>query len=138
MATEKTHGRLHRPIFRLSAAPDPDAVLVQRWAQIARDVDPRLLAGQDWPRLAVALTRADAAGYNVAEGLPRLAAEAALPEHRPGAEMYWRLLDDCRAAAPPHVRRQAREPAYVPEHIRRQHEPPPGSRPDPDRSGPDR
>jgi len=38
-------------------------------------------ACQDWPRLAVALTRAHAAGYNVAEGLPRLAAEAALPEH---------------------------------------------------------
>jgi len=118
--------------------PDPDAALLQRWAQIARDIDPRLPAGQDWPRLAVALTRAHTAGYNVAEGLPRLAAEAALPEHRPGAEMYWRLLDDCHAAAPPHVQRQAPKPAYVPEHARRQHEPPPGSRPNRDRTGPDR
>ncbi|MGI9093194.1 MAG: hypothetical protein ACR2FF_07095, partial [Mycobacteriales bacterium] len=94
--------------------PDPDAALVQRWAQLARDIDPRLPAGQDWPRLAVALTRAHAAGYHVAEGLPRLAAQAALPEHRPGAEMYWRLLDDWHAAAPPHVQRQAAEPGVRP------------------------
>jgi len=110
-----------------------------RWATLARTVDPRLPAGEDWPLLADALNRAHAAGYDVATELPQLAAQTPLPEHRPAAEMYWRLVDDCPAAAPPHVRRQAPEPTYAPEHIRHPHEPPPSHRHQRDRSpGPDR
>ncbi|GAA4300278.1 hypothetical protein E9549_04650 [Blastococcus sp. MG754426] len=69
------------------------------WEAVARRIDPRLLDGPDWWPLSAALTRAAAAGYDVAAGLPGLAA-APLPDRHPARELHWRLLDDCPAALP--------------------------------------
>jgi len=72
---------------------------VWTWAEVAAAVDPRLAAGPDWAPLAVALARADAAGYHIAARLPELAAAAPLPRRHPARELHWRLLADCQAAA---------------------------------------
>ena len=54
----------------------------------------------NWPPLAAALSRAHAAGYDVAARLPELAATAPLPDRHPARELHWRLLDDCPDALP--------------------------------------
>jgi len=69
------------------------------WTDLAERLDPRLTAGADWWPLAAALTRADAAGYDVVARLPALAAAAALPARHPARELHFRLLDDCAPAA---------------------------------------
>ena len=107
----------------------------ERWTELAAAVDPRLSTGAEWPRLAAALDRAAAASYDVPANLPRLAAEEPLPQHRPAAELYWRLLDDCPAAAAPQVSRYIAATAHVPEHVRRPPGPP--SSVNADRRGPE-
>jgi hypothetical protein len=70
------------------------------WRVIAEQLDRGLTHGQDWPPLALALTRAKAAGYDVAARLPALAGASPLPERHAARELHWRLLVDCPAAAP--------------------------------------
>jgi hypothetical protein len=53
----------------------------------------------EWPDLAYAIDRAHAAGYDVAEQLPRLAAEKPLSPTRPARELRCRLIDAIPAAA---------------------------------------
>jgi len=65
------------------------------WADLADRLDPRLTAGPDWWPLAAALTRADAAGYDVPARLPTLATTPVLPARHPARELHFRLLDDC-------------------------------------------
>jgi len=69
------------------------------WADLADQLDPQLTAGADWLPLAAALTRADAAGYDVLHRLPVLAAAGPLPARHPARELHFRLLDDCAHAA---------------------------------------
>lgn len=77
---------------------DVDPVLAV-WTDLAHALDPRLTAGPDWLPLAAALTRADAAGYDVLDRLPVLAAAGPLPARHPARELHFRLLDDCAHAA---------------------------------------
>jgi hypothetical protein len=74
--------------------PPPDPT----WRTTVERIDTRLLRGPDWPPLAAALARAAAAGYDVANRLPTLAASPPLPDRHPARELHWRLLDDCPAA----------------------------------------
>ena len=50
------------------------------------------------PALAVAMTRAAAAGYDVATHLSQLARTPPLPRRHAARELHWRLLDACPAA----------------------------------------
>jgi len=69
------------------------------WVDLADQLNPELTAGPDWLPLAAALTRAAAAGYDVRDRLPVLAAGGPLPARHPARELHFRLLDDCAHAA---------------------------------------
>jgi len=82
----------------------------QRWRDVGFALDPRLVAGRDWPRLAVTLELASRTGYNVQEHLPRLAALQPLPDEQPASALRSRLLREvpqARTTATPQVRRAA-------------------------------
>jgi len=81
-----------------------------RWRNVGLALDPRLVAGRDWPRLAVTLELASRTGYNVQEHLPRLAAVEPLPDEQPSSALRSRLLREvpqARTTATPQVRRAA-------------------------------
>jgi len=81
-----------------------------RWHDVGLALDPRLVAGRDWPRLAVTLELASRTGYNVQEHLPRLAAVEPLPDEQPASALRSRLLREvpqARTTATPQVRRAA-------------------------------
>ncbi|MDP9369614.1 MAG: hypothetical protein M3Q03_15275, partial [Chloroflexota bacterium] len=87
---------------RPAPAPAPAPVsAVERWTALAQAIDSRITAGDDWPALAKALTRAHDSGYPVAEHLPHLAAARELPEELPARALRYRLISECPAAAPP-------------------------------------
>ncbi len=71
------------------------------WLDIGRSIDPRLVAGADWSGLAAALDRAQHAGYDVHQHLPRLAAQQPLPPDRPARALHYRLVQECEAAITP-------------------------------------
>jgi hypothetical protein len=71
------------------------------WVDVGRSIDPRLVAGADWPGLAAALDRAYRAGYDVQQHLPRLAAQQPLPDLRPARALHYRLVEECEAAITP-------------------------------------
>jgi len=82
----------------------------QRWRDVGFALDPRLVAGRDWPRLAVTLELASRTGYNIQEHLPRLAALQPLPDEQPSSALRSRLLREvpqARSTATPQVRRAA-------------------------------
>ena len=82
----------------------------QRWRDVGLALDPRLVAGRDWPRLAVTLELASRTGYNIQEHLPRLAAREPLPDEQPASALRSRLLREApqaRTTATPPVRRAA-------------------------------
>jgi len=82
----------------------------KRWRDVGLALDPRLVAGRDWPRLAVTLELASRTGYNVQEHLPRLAALDPLPDEQPASALRSRLLREApgaRSTATPQVRRAA-------------------------------
>ena len=85
----------------LESEPDdaraPSAAVA--WYETAERIGAHLVLGPDWLPLAAALARAHAAGYDVADRLPALAA-ALLPDRHPARELHWRLLEDCPAALP--------------------------------------
>ncbi len=96
------------------------------WEVLAARMEPRLVRSPDWPRLAAALDRAAAAGYDVTRQLPTLARAAPLPDRHPARELHWRLLEDCPAAVP--RRSAAKGPATarrpVPESVHSRTSPP--------------
>ena len=70
------------------------AGLVTDWGDVADSIDETIAESPAWPALNAALVAAAAQdGYDVAEKLPRLAAEGPLPSHDPAGELYYRLLD---------------------------------------------
>lgn len=77
-----------------------DMAAAWTWRASVVQIDDRLVRGPDWLPLAAALTRAAAAGYDVAVRLPALAAAAPLPDRHPTRELHWRLLEDCPDALP--------------------------------------
>jgi len=82
----------------------------KRWRDVGCALDPRLVAGRDWPRLAVTLELASRTGYDVQEHLPRLAAVEPLPDEQPASALRSRLLREApqaRTTATPQVRRAA-------------------------------
>jgi len=128
-----------RPKPNTAAVPETAEPLLQRWTELANDIDPRLPAGEDWPLLAGALIRAHAAGYDIAANLPRLGADPPLPHTRPAAEMYWRLLEHCHAAALPTSRQPVlAQPSAHPPARHHPSERPPPLNPDRHPTGPDR
>ncbi len=86
----------------LESEPDDadDRAAESTWSELVARIDARLMRGPDWPPLAAALTRAAAAGYDIAVRLPVLATAAPLPARHPARELHWRLLDDCPDALP--------------------------------------
>ncbi len=72
-----------------------DMAAASTWRAFVVQIDARLVRDLDWLPLAAALTRAAAAGYDVAVRLPALVAVAPLPDRHPARELHWRLLDDC-------------------------------------------
>jgi len=82
----------------------------KRWRDVGLALDPRLVAGRDWPRLAVTLELASRTGYNIQQHLPRLAAVEPLPDEQPASALRSRLLREvpqARSTATPQVRRAA-------------------------------
>ena len=86
----------------LESEPDDadDMAAESAWRKLVVLIDARLVRDPDWLALAAALTRAAAAGYDVAVRLPALAAVAPLPDRHPARELHWRLLDNCPDALP--------------------------------------
>jgi hypothetical protein len=86
----------------LESEPDDadDMAAESAWRAFVVQIDARLVRNPDWLAQAAALTRAAAAGYDVAVRLPALAAAAPLPDRHPARELHWRLLDDCPDALP--------------------------------------
>ncbi|SEK61521.1 hypothetical protein SAMN04515665_103187 [Blastococcus sp. DSM 46786] len=86
----------------LESEPDDvdDMAAASTWRAFVVQIDDRLVRDPAWLPLAAALTRAAAAGYDVAARLPALAAAAPVPDRHPARELHWRLLDDCPDALP--------------------------------------
>ncbi len=87
-----------------ASGPQPLELATQpaeAWRDLGRAIDPRLIAGTDWPGLAAGLERASRAGYDVHSQLPRLVARSPLPDLRPARALHYRLVDECPAAIPP-------------------------------------
>jgi N12 class adenine-specific DNA methylase len=68
------------------------------WRQMAEAIDPTITRDPSWPALAVALQRAQDAGYPARRQLPTLAAEI-LPDEQPARALHYRLIADTEAAA---------------------------------------
>jgi hypothetical protein len=98
-ALHRATGRHHNT--RQPSPLTPQAAPTRRWADTAARISPTLLAGPDWPSLAHAIDRAHAAGYNVAEHLPRLAAQQPLSPTHPARDLQYRLVAAAPAAANP-------------------------------------
>jgi DNA primase catalytic core len=79
--------------------PTPPTAPTERWADTVARISPALLAAPDWPSLAHAIDRAHAAGYNVAEHFPRLAAQQPLSPTHPARDLQYRLVAAAPAAA---------------------------------------
>jgi len=111
VATRDTAGG---PATQVAADGPTERITAQwaakRWRDVGFALDPRLVAGRDWPRLAVTLELASRTGYNVQEHLPRLAALQPLPDEQPASALRSRLLREApqaRTTATPQVRRAA-------------------------------
>jgi DNA primase catalytic core len=78
-----------------------DPCSATRWADLGCSIDPRLVTGADWPGLAAALDRAQQAGYDVEDNLPRLAGQRPLPAQWAARTLQYRLVQDCEAAITP-------------------------------------
>ena len=86
-------GRVPQPLPPMLQQP------ADRWADLVARISPALIETAEWPNLAHAIDRAHAAGYDVAEQLPRLAAEKPLSQKRPARELHYRLIHAIPAAA---------------------------------------
>lgn len=80
----------------------PSAAPVDRWAKLARSLDPRLVSQRDWPATAAMLEQVRAAGHDVNELTRQLVAHTPLDE-APAQDLRYRLvgyLPDSTAPAP--------------------------------------
>jgi len=96
--TERQRRRYAARILRVADQAEREEP-ADSWIEIAHQIHPQLTHGPDWARLAAALSRADAAGFDVAANLPRLAESSPLPDRHPARELHWRLLVACEGAA---------------------------------------
>jgi hypothetical protein len=64
----------------------------RRWAELATQIDPRLVTADGWTALAHTLDRAAAGGYDVTDRLPALADASPLPARYPARELQYRLI----------------------------------------------
>ena len=74
-----------------SGPTSAEGPLLDSWLALAHGIDPVLTAADDWPVLSRAIQEAEAAGYDVAGGLARLAAEGKLSPQHPATELAYRL-----------------------------------------------
>ncbi len=63
----------------------------QRWAPLARQIDPALIAADDWGALANRIDATLQAGLDVHTLLPAIAAQTPLSPHRPATDLRYRL-----------------------------------------------
>jgi len=66
----------------------------QRWAPLARQIDPALVRAHDWGSLAATIARADRAGLDVQTLLPSMVATRPLAAEYPAADLRYRLDAD--------------------------------------------
>jgi hypothetical protein len=59
-----------------------------------------LSADEGWPMLAATLDRADAAGWSVADGLTRVAADGGASRRVAARDLAYRVMDACPDAIP--------------------------------------
>lgn len=88
---------------RLAAAPGATAltpetpthtkpeVPAERWAPLARELDPRLLKQGDWPATAARLQQAESGGHDVSAATRALLAERPLSDN-PACDLRYRLV----------------------------------------------
>jgi DNA primase catalytic core len=79
---------------RAASPPGTHADPIHIWQPLADSIDPKLTCEPDWPSLATAIARAHAAGYDVDQHLPRIAAKQPLPEQHPARELHYRLINE--------------------------------------------
>ena len=63
----------------------------QRWAPLARQIDPALIRAHDWGALAETIHQLDQAGTDMRTRLPQIAAQAPLSSDQPATELRHRL-----------------------------------------------
>ncbi len=63
----------------------------QRWAPLARQIDPALIAADDWGALANRIDATHQAGHDVHTLLPAIAARTPLSPDRPATDLRYRL-----------------------------------------------
>jgi len=66
----------------------------QRWAPLARQINPALVRAHDWGSLANTIDRADRAGLDVHTLLPNMVATRPLAAQYPAADLRYRLAAD--------------------------------------------
>jgi hypothetical protein len=92
-----------------------------RWAELAETIHPGLSTDPHWRTLARDLDRADAAGWNVEEELPKLVGTGRHPLEpaHPGRDLDLRLADACPASVSTegrnrnHGSRETPDPTYL-------------------------
>ncbi|MBD8605383.1 relaxase domain-containing protein [Aeromicrobium sp. CFBP 8757] len=102
------------------------AMPVDKWAKLARSLDPRLVGQRDWPATAEMLEQVHAAGHDVDELTRQLVAHTPLDE-APAQDLRYRLvgyLPDEAAPAPTAIRPSS---TTVAEHERGHHRPTPSN-----------
>jgi DNA primase len=92
-----------QPSRPLPTRRSPIRPAAERWHDTVHHIDPRITNSVDWPKLADALDRAAASGYNVEQALPELARREPLPQCEPARVLYDRLSQDCPPAATPRL-----------------------------------
>ena len=80
----------------------------QRWAPLARQVDPALIRADDWGALAETIDRTHRAGDDVQTLLPQVAAQAPLSARRPATDLRFRLAARLNVPNEPVPHRSAR------------------------------
>jgi len=63
----------------------------QRWAPLARQIHPALIAADDWGALADRIDRTHRAGHDIQTLLPAIASQTPLSPDRPAADLRYRL-----------------------------------------------
>ncbi len=66
----------------------------QRWAPLARQINPALVRAHDWGSLAATINRADRAGLDMQTLLPSMVATRSLAAEYPAADLRYRLDAD--------------------------------------------
>ena len=96
-------GEVHRVKARLTSVQD---TLVDRWAALASQIDPRLTSQADWPALAAMMQLAHRDGHDVPATVRRLIEQEPLAD-QPAQDLRYRLVAalplDVAPPAPPTI-----------------------------------